>query len=109
MVAAPTREELRADHVWRMSLNVVIPKEITPGENRVAATPDVVGRMVKSGNQVFVQQGAGLAAAFVDEQYSNAGATLVDGAAALFAKAGLVIKVQRPQDDEVSLFPAAAR
>ena len=108
MVATPTRDELRADHVWRMSLNVVIPKEITPGENRVAATPDVVGRMVKSGNQVFVQQGAGLPAAFGDEQYSNAGATLVDGAPSLFAKAGLVIKVQRPQDEEVSLFPAGS-
>ncbi len=88
-------------------MNVAIPKEITLGENRVAATPDVVSRMVKSGNQVFVQQGAGLPASFADEQYSNAGATLVDGAPALFAKAGLVIKVQRPED-EVSLFPTGS-
>jgi NAD(P) transhydrogenase subunit alpha len=86
-------------------LNVVVVKETIPGENRVAATPDVAGRMVKSGNQVFVERGAGQRAGFADELYANAGAILVDGASQAFARAGLVLKVQRPTSSEVALFP----
>lgn len=89
-------------------MNVVIPKEITPGENRVAATPDVVGRMVKSANQVYVQRGAGTGAAFGDEHYASAGANLVDGASAAYAKAGIVIKVQRPLEEEIPLLPESS-
>lgn len=90
-------------------MKVVIPKEIATGENRVAATPDVVGRMVKSGNEAYVQRGAGDNAGFGDEQYSSVGATIVDGAAAAFAKAGLVIKVQRPLEEEIALFPQGSQ
>jgi NAD(P) transhydrogenase subunit alpha len=86
-------------------LNVVIPKEIAPGENRVAATPDAVARIGKSGNAVFVERGAGAAAGFLDDQYTSAGATLVDGAADVYSRAGLTLKVQRPLDDEIALLP----
>lgn len=86
-------------------MKVVIPKEIAPGERRVAATPDVVGRMSKAGNELFVQRGAGEQAGFLDEQYQQAGATLVDGAAQTFANAGLMLKVQRPLDEEIALLP----
>ena len=86
-------------------MKVVIPKEIAPGERRVAATPDVVGRMIKAGNELFIQRGAGEQAGFLDEQYQQAGATLVDGAAQTFANAGLTLKVQRPLDEEIALLP----
>jgi len=84
-------------------LNVVIPKEISEGERRVAATPDVVSRIVKSGNAVFVERGAGSAAGFSDDQYSVAGASVVEGAASAYSNAGLTLKVQRPLDDEIAL------
>jgi NAD(P) transhydrogenase subunit alpha len=45
-------------------LNVVVPKEIAPGERRVALTPDVVARVVKAGNAVIVERDAGAAAGF---------------------------------------------
>jgi proton-translocating NAD(P)+ transhydrogenase subunit alpha len=86
-------------------LNVVIPKEIAPGERRVAATPEVVARIVKAGNAVFVQRGAGAPAGFSDEQYTQAGATLTDAAAEMYAHAGLILKVQRPLDSEIPLLP----
>jgi NAD(P) transhydrogenase subunit alpha len=86
-------------------LNVVIPKEVAPGERRVAATPDVVARIVKSGNSVFVERAAGDAAGFPDDQYSTAGASVVDSAAGAYANAGLVLKVQRPLDEEIALIP----
>jgi NAD(P) transhydrogenase subunit alpha len=86
-------------------LNVVIPKEMTPGENRVAITPDVASRMVKSGNQVVVERGAGERAGFSDDSYAANGASLVDGAAQALATGGLIAKVQRPLDDEIPLLP----
>ena len=86
-------------------MNVVIPKEIAAGERRVAATPDVVGRMVKSGNAVWVQAGAGDDAGFSDEQYAASGATLAGSAAQAYGQAGLTIKVRRPPDDELALLP----
>jgi len=86
-------------------LNVVIPKEIAPGERRVAVTPDVAGRIVKAGNVVFLERGAGVNAGFLDDQYTSAGATLVDGAQAAYAKAELTLKVQRPLDEEIALLP----
>jgi NAD(P) transhydrogenase subunit alpha len=77
-------------------LNVAVPKEIAPGERRVAATPDIASRMVKSGCTVFVQRGAGAAAGFLDPAYEAAGATMVADAAAVYAQADLSLKVQRP-------------
>jgi H+-translocating NAD(P) transhydrogenase subunit alpha len=86
-------------------LNVVIPKERVPGERRVAVTPDVAGRMIKSGNQVFVERGAGESAGFSDLLYTQAGATLADDAALALGKAGVVLKVQRPLEDEIAFLP----
>ncbi len=86
-------------------MNVVIPKEIAPGERRVAATPEVVARIIKGNNAVYVERGAGTAAGFLDEQYTAAGASLCDGPAATYAHGGLILKVQRPSDDEIALLP----
>jgi len=77
-------------------LNVAVPKEIAPGERRVAATPDIASRMVESGCTVFVQRGAGAAAGFLDPAYEAAGATMAADAAAVYAQADLSLKVQRP-------------
>ena len=77
-------------------MNVAVPKEIAPGERRVAATPDIASRMVKSGCTVFVQRGAGAAAGFLDPAYEAAGATMAADAAAVYAQADLSLKVQRP-------------
>ncbi|HXM17583.1 MAG TPA: Re/Si-specific NAD(P)(+) transhydrogenase subunit alpha [Candidatus Tumulicola sp.] len=77
-------------------MNVAVPKEIAPGERRVAATPDIASRMVESGCTVFVQRGAGAAAGFLDPAYEAAGATMAADAAAVYAQADLSLKVQRP-------------
>jgi NAD(P) transhydrogenase subunit alpha len=73
-----------------------VPKEIFGDENRVALIPESVGQLVKKGNQVLVEAGAGLNSAFLDEAYAGAGATIVPDAAALFGQSELVCKVQRP-------------
>jgi NAD(P) transhydrogenase subunit alpha len=80
-----------------------VPAEVVPGERRVALVPETVGRLVKAGNSVLVQRGAGLAASFTDEAYETAGATLVADAAEVFGKAEFIAKVARTTAEELAL------
>ena len=50
-------------------MKVGVPKEVRRGERRVAATPETVGRLLKLGFEVLVEQDAGLGAAFRDADY----------------------------------------
>jgi NAD(P) transhydrogenase subunit alpha len=75
-------------------LKLAIVKEIRPDERRVAASPAVVARLVKSGWSVLVERGAGDAASFPDAQYVAAGASLVGGDEAW--QADVVAKVRPP-------------
>ncbi len=78
------------------TMRVGIPKEIQPGERRVAATPDTVARLKKLGFEVVVEKGAGAAADFPDAAYEAAGATLADGPAGVWS-CEVVAKVRPPQ------------
>jgi H+-translocating NAD(P) transhydrogenase subunit alpha len=75
-----------------------VPKETAPGETRVAVVPDTVRRLGESGVDVLVERGAGEAAAFLDDAYSEAGARVVADA----YEAELVCKVQKPSPDEIA-------
>lgn len=75
---------------------IAIPKEILPGENRVACIPDVASKLIKSGFEVHIEKDAGLNAGYTDEQYSNAGAKVIDKVEELYSNADIVLKVQRP-------------
>lgn len=82
---------------------VGIPKEILPGENRVALIPSMVGNLKKAGLEVVVEKGAG-AASFIDDQaYEKAGATLADDAKSLYSQADLVLKVRPLAENEAEL------
>ncbi|HSW53650.1 MAG TPA: Re/Si-specific NAD(P)(+) transhydrogenase subunit alpha [Ignavibacteriaceae bacterium] len=76
---------------------IAVPKEILPGENRVACVPDVASKLIKSGFQVHVEKDAGLNAGFTNEMYEKAGAKIVN-LNELYSSADVVIKVQRPLD-----------
>ncbi len=84
-------------------MKIGIPKEVYPGENRVATTPEVVGRLIKLGFKVAVESGAGQAASFSDADYREAGASIRRDAASLWSKADIVIKVRAPEQDEIAL------
>src|SRR5439155_5167157 len=84
-------------------MNIGVPKETAANERRVALTPDVAGRLVKSGLTVLVERAAGEAASFGDAAYSAAGATAGATAAAVFAEGDVVLKVQPPSTEEVRL------
>jgi len=80
-----------------------VPREIFPGEKRVATVPDVVEKLLKLGFSVTVQSGAGEAATIGDDAYRAAGATIVPDAASLWAAADIIFKVRAPSRDEVNL------
>ncbi|PTB19274.1 NAD(P)(+) transhydrogenase (Re/Si-specific) subunit alpha [Trinickia symbiotica] len=80
-----------------------VPREIFPGEKRVATVPDVVEKLIKLGFTVAVESGAGEAANFDDDAYRTAGAEIIDSAAALWATSDIVLKVRPPSDEEVVL------
>ncbi len=77
---------------------------IVPGETRVALVPDIVARLVKSGLEILVESGAGLAAHASDSVYENAGAQVVDRET-LYGDAAVVLKVAPPTLEEVDRLP----
>lgn len=77
-------------------MHIVIPKERRVAEKRVAATPETIKKLIALGHTAAVETGAGQAAAFPDDLYRQAGASIVASPAALFSNAGIVLKVQRP-------------
>lgn len=93
-------------------MRIVIPKEIQPGEKRVASTPDIVEKLVKKGYSVSVESQAGAAASFSDRAFREAGAEIVADARELYSQADIILKVRAPQVhpdtsiDELELMPS---
>ena len=79
-------------------LIISVPKEITPGETRVATVPEVVGKLVKLGYTVQVQAGAGEASSIADSEFEQEGAKIIQDAAELYSSADLLLSVQPPAD-----------
>lgn len=86
-----------------MPLMIGVPREVFPGEKRVATVPDVVEKLIKLGFSVAVESGAGDAANFSDDVYRAAGAQIVEGAAKLWASSDIIFKVRAPSTEEVGL------
>lgn len=81
-------------------MTIGVPTEIMPGEGRVSATPETVKKMVEQGAKVLVQKGAGKGSFFSDEQYREAGATMIDDEPEIFEKADVILKVKEPLFNE---------
>lgn len=80
-------------------LRVLVPRERSDGERRVAATPDSVVQLIALGADVAVERGAGAAARFPDADYDAAGARLVDSADP--SGAAIVLRVAPPSVEDV--------
>lgn len=81
-------------------MTIGIPKEIMPGEARVAATPETIKKFIADGATVLVESGAGESSLYYDEQYIEAGAKLVNDTQELFDKSDLILKVKEPLFNE---------
>ena len=77
-------------------MRIGIPVEIKNHEYRVGLLPSGVHELTHHGHEVFIEQGAGAAIGFSDEEYQAAGGQLLADAQALFAKAELLVKVKEP-------------
>jgi NAD(P) transhydrogenase subunit alpha len=82
---------------------VAVPKEQTPGEQRVATVPEVVQKLTKAGHVVRIEHDAGTGAYYPDNLFTAAGATLVSGRAELFSGAKVVLCVQPPTVADVGM------
>jgi len=81
---------------------VGVPKEIKVHESRVAITPEGVSEFVHAGHTVLIQDSAGTASAITNEDFIQAGATIVASADEVWQSADLVLKVKEPIDLEYS-------
>jgi len=73
-----------------------VPKEIMPGERRVAASPETVAKMVGDGLTVLVEKNAGEGAFYHDPDYVAAGAQVIDDVCEIFERADVILKVKEP-------------
>jgi NAD(P) transhydrogenase subunit alpha len=84
-------------------MKIAVIKERRPHETRVAATPETVKKLKALGAEVTIEAGAGTVAAYTDQAYSEAGATIVPDAASALAAGDIVFKIQRPMTAEEGL------
>ena len=82
---------------------IAVPTEIKTNENRVALTPGGALELVKQGHSVYIQEGAGENSGFVDQEYVDAGASILPTAKACFDKGEMIMKVKEPIEQEYEL------
>ena len=87
-------------------MNIGIPKEIKPQENRVAIQPGGVMTLVQQGHNVMVEKDAGSGSGFSDDEYVAAGAQIKADVDALWAAADMIMKVKEPIAEEYSRIKA---
>jgi H+-translocating NAD(P) transhydrogenase subunit alpha len=76
-----------------------VPREIAPGERRVALAPEVLPQLARAGHSVIIEHDAGLRAGITDDAYVGAGAEIVATLSAVYDRAQMILKVQRPGRD----------
>ncbi len=83
-------------------MRIGVPRETASGERRVALVPDAVARLAGAGFEVVFEAGAGSRASLADDRYAEAGAQVTD-AATVYDSTDAIVKVQKPNDDEIEL------
>jgi NAD(P) transhydrogenase subunit alpha len=79
-----------------------VPKETWPGEHRAALVPQSVKKLVGAGFEVVIEAGTGVPAGYPDAAYVDAGATIGGDRAGLLASADVVLRVRKPEADEIA-------
>lgn len=84
-------------------MKIGVPKEIKNNESRVGLTPAGVFELKKNHHDVFVQSGCGEGSGFSNEDYVEAGATILTNIEAVYAVADMIVKVKEPIESEYEL------
>jgi NAD(P) transhydrogenase subunit alpha len=82
-------------------MNLAVPREVYPGEVRVALIPEHVARLVKAGADVAIESGLGQTLRIADEKYTEAGASVVADHNQLIQNADVVLRIRKPLIEEV--------
>ncbi|WP_049410021.1 alanine dehydrogenase [Staphylococcus pettenkoferi] len=83
-------------------MKIGIIKELKPGEGRVACTPENAKKLIEAGNEVLVEQDAGVGSGFTNEEYESAGARIVSHEEGW--QSDLIVKVKEPDKKEFKYF-----
>jgi alanine dehydrogenase len=81
-----------------------VPKEIKNNENRVALTPAGVVTLVKAGHILLIEKDAGIGSGFTNEDYSKAGAEIIEDVKEVWSKSEMIMKVKEPLESEYQYF-----
>ncbi|MBW2434797.1 MAG: Re/Si-specific NAD(P)(+) transhydrogenase subunit alpha [Deltaproteobacteria bacterium] len=84
-------------------MNIAVPKEVHPGENRVALIPEHIAKLVEMGAHITVETGIGQKLNFSDEDYAKAGASLEADRNNLLQTADMVLRIRKPGLEEIGL------
>jgi NAD(P) transhydrogenase subunit alpha len=83
-------------------MQIGIPKETWPGENRVAIIPDTAKKLVEMGADVIIEAGMGAGCGFEDSQYTDIGAVVATDRESLLSGSDLILRLRKPDLDEVA-------
>ncbi|MGD9079918.1 MAG: Re/Si-specific NAD(P)(+) transhydrogenase subunit alpha [Desulfobacterales bacterium] len=84
-------------------MNIAVPKEVHPGETRVALIPEHVAKLVEMGAHIAVETGIGQKLSFSDGDYAKAGASLEADRSNLLQTADMVLRIRKPAMEEIAL------
>jgi proton-translocating NAD(P)+ transhydrogenase subunit alpha len=89
-------------------MQIGVPKETWPGELRVALVPQNAKKLIALGFSITVESGAGVEAGFTDAAYEEAGANISADHAAVISSADVLLRVRKPEADDVGHLKAGA-
>ena len=98
------KEEMLEVKKQKGSLMIGIPKETSFQERRVALVPEAVSLLVANGHHVMIESNAGENSNFTDNEYSEAGAQIVQDRHSIY-QCDIIFKVAPPSEEEVDLMP----
>jgi len=80
-----------------------VPKEIYQNETRIAVIPATVKQFVSVGFKVIIESNAGITSQISDSDFKDSGAEIVSSASDIFSKADMILKVNSPTDEEMTM------
>lgn len=84
-------------------MQIGIPKETYPGEQRAVVIPGDVARFVKLGATVVIESGLGAGIRATDADYEKAGATVATDRASLFGGSDIILRLRKPDPADIPL------
>jgi NAD(P) transhydrogenase subunit alpha len=83
-------------------MQIGIPRENWPGENRVPVIPDVAKKLVHMGADVVIESGMGEGSGYLDSEYTAVGAQVSESRASLLSGSDMILRIRKPDISEVS-------